>query len=133
MGLRTLDLATRAIAAHCHRTGGELPELATASVHPDRIVLEMTEPGLDGPPGFVIDGCTWRLDDADVDLLRSTPGLGEAVRPYPALVTLGAGADDVPVVTDLESLRLTSIDAPEPPVDEDLHEVFLLFYGGGRA
>ena len=32
MGLRTLDLATRAIAAHCHHTGTELPQLLTAIV-----------------------------------------------------------------------------------------------------
>lgn len=118
MGLRTLDLATRAIAAHCHRTGSVLPELATASVYPDQLVMEMTEPGLDGPAGFVIDGSTWRLARADVDLLRSTPGLAEAVRPYPALVTLGTASEDAPVVTDLESLRLTSIEAPEPELAE---------------
>jgi len=111
MGLRTLDLATRAIAAHCHRTGAELPRLVTASVHDDRIDLELAAPSLEAPAGFEVDGSRWRLHGSDVDRLRSTPGLRDAVRPYPALVTLGVTSDGGQVVADLEQLRLTSVEA----------------------
>ena len=111
MGLRTLDVATRAIAAHCHRTGAELPQVLTASVHGDRIDLELAAPSLEAPPGFEVDGTRWRLHEGDVDRLRSTPGLRDAVRPYPALVTLGVTADGGQVVADLEQLRLTSVEA----------------------
>ena len=111
MGLRTLDLATRAIAAHCHRTGTELPQLQTAIVHGDRIDLELAAPSLEAPSGFVVEGNRWRLHGRDVDLLRSTPGLRDAVRPYPALVTLGVTADGGQVVADLEQLRLISVEA----------------------
>ncbi|HVK35882.1 MAG TPA: LysM peptidoglycan-binding domain-containing protein [Microlunatus sp.] len=111
MGLRTLDLATRAIAAYCHRTGAELPAVLTASVHPDSIDLELGAPCPDAPPGFRADGSRWRLLASDVDRLRSIPGLSDAVRPYPALVTLGVTGQGGQVVADLEQLRLTSVEA----------------------
>ncbi len=111
MGLRTLDLATRAIAAHCHRTGTELPEVRTASVHTDHLDLELGAPCSDAPPGFLADGSRWRLLARDVDLLRSIPGLSDAVRPYPALVTLGVTSQGGQVVADLEQLRLTSVES----------------------
>ncbi len=113
LGLRTLDLATRAIAAHCHRTGAELPEVLTASVHGDRIDLELTAPGGEAPSGFLVDGTRWQLLGSDVDRLRSTPGLRDAVRPYPALVTLGVTPDGGQVVADLERLRLVSVESSE--------------------
>ncbi len=113
MGLRTLDLATRAIAAHCHRTGAQLPKVLTASVSDDHIDLDLAEPCLDAPTGFTVDGTRWRLLERDVDRLRSTPGLRDAVRPYPALVTLGMTADGDQVVADLEQLRVTSVEAAD--------------------
>lgn len=114
MGLRTLDLATRAISAHCHHTGQALPVLEIATVTDDELLLQMGEPGLRGPDGFEIEGATWRLTGADVDRLRSTPGLSEAVRPYPALVTAGVTADGGEVVLDVEAAQLTSIDSADP-------------------
>ncbi|MFT4167221.1 MAG: LysM peptidoglycan-binding domain-containing protein [Microlunatus sp.] len=114
MGLRTLDLATRAISAHCHHTGQSLPVLEVATVTDDELLLQMSEPGLTGPDGFQIDGVTWRLAGADVDNLRSTPGLSEAVRPYPVLVTMGAIADGGQVVLDVEAAQLTSIESTDP-------------------
>ena len=111
MGLRTLDLATRAIAAHCHRTGMALPQVLTASVQADRIDLLLAAPSPEAPPGFLVEGNRWRLLGRDVDLLRSTPGLRDAVRPYPALVTLGVTADGGQIVADLEQLRLISVEA----------------------
>ena len=39
------------------------------------------------------------------------PGLRDAVRPYPALVTLGVTADGGQIVADLEQLRLISVEA----------------------
>lgn len=113
MGLRTLDLATRAISAHCHHTGQPLPVLEVATVTDDQLLLQMSEPGLRGPDGFEIGGATWRLTGADVDRLRSTPGLSEAVRPYPALVTAGATADGGQVVVDVEAVQLTSIESAD--------------------
>ena len=111
MGLRTLDLATRAIAAHCHHTGTELPQVLTAIVQSDRIDLELAAPSVEAPPGFLVEGGRWRLLGRDVDLLRSTPGLRDAVRPYPALVTLGVSDDGGQIVADLEQLGLISVEA----------------------
>ena len=52
MSLRTLDLATRAIAAHSHHLGVQPPELALASVSDDRLVLELAAPSPHAPAGF---------------------------------------------------------------------------------
>lgn len=114
MGLRTLDLATRAISAHCHHARAKLPVLEVAHVTDDELVLRLSEPVLSGPAAFEIDGSTWRLAAADVDRLRSTPGLSEAVRPYPALVTVGSAAEDGQVVIDVEAVGLTSIESADP-------------------
>ena len=111
MGLRTLDLATRAIAAHCHHTGTELPQVLTAIVQSDRIDLELAAPSVEAPPGFLVEGGRWRLLGRDIDLLRSTPGLRDALRPYPALVTLGVSDDGGQIVADLERLGLISVEA----------------------
>lgn len=113
LGLRTLDLATRAISAHCHHTGQPLPVLEVATVTDEELVLRMSESGLRGPDGFEIKGSTWRLTAVDVDRLRSTPGLSEAVRPYPALVTAGVTAAGGQVVLDVEAVQLTSIESTD--------------------
>ncbi len=70
------------------------------------------------PPGFRADGSRWVLEAADVDYLKTVPGLSEAVRPYPALVTLGLDADRRPVVGDLETLGLLRLQADEPAMIE---------------
>ena len=113
MGLRALDLATRAISAHCRHTGQPLPLLEVATVTDAELVLQMSESGLAGPDGFEIDGTTWRLAGADVDRLRSTPGLSDAVRPYPALVTFGDAAGGGQIVVDVEAVQLTSIESSD--------------------
>ena len=65
------------------------------------------------PPGSTSKAPGGGLLEGDVDRLRSTPGLRDALRPYPALVTLGVTADGGQVVADLEQLRLTSIEAED--------------------
>ena len=111
MGLRTLDLATRAIAAHCHRTGTELPQLLTAIVHGDRIDLELAAPIPRGTRRFRGRGQPMATPRAGRRPVALDPGLRDAVRPYPALVTLGVTADGGQVVADLEQLRLISVEA----------------------
>ncbi|MDN5763119.1 MAG: hypothetical protein L0H41_12485, partial [Microlunatus sp.] len=113
LSLRTLDLATRAIAAHCHHHGTKPPQLVLARVHDDRVVLEMAADDVEAPVAFEVAGATWTLAASDVDHLRTVPGIEDAVRPYPALATLGSSADHGLVVADLEALRLTSIIADD--------------------
>ncbi len=115
IGLRTLDLATRAISAHCHHTASALPALTVATVADDRLDLRWSgAPAIPLPPGFQVQSERWVLDAGDVDELKSVPGLSEAVRPYPALVTLGLDAQGRPVVADLETLGLLRLDAEDP-------------------
>jgi len=116
--LRTLDRAMRAIAAHCRETGTPPPPLRFALVSDDEIelVLAAAVPGL--PVGFTVDGKSWRLDPADAGYLASVPGVGDSLRPWPALVTLGQDDRDRQVLADLESLRLLYLD-PAPAFDAE--------------
>lgn len=106
LSLRTLDLATRAVAAHCRHTATPLPSLQLATVADDRIELIMEETAAEVPVGFTLEESHWRLDPADVGYLRSLPGVGEAPRPYPTLVTLGRDRSGAQQLVDLESVGL---------------------------
>jgi hypothetical protein len=110
LSLRTLDRATRAIAAHCRTTRIPPPPLQLALVSDDQIELIMAEPTPDAPVGFVVDGCSWRLDRSDAGYLTTIPGVGDAPRPWPALVTLGRDDRERLVLADLEALRLLHLD-----------------------
>lgn len=109
--LETLDLATRAIAAHCHRHSVPLPALITAAVSPDRIELTMAVAVGYAPVGFRVVGPTWILEQEDASYLLSVPGVSEAARPYPALVSLGQDAQGRQLLVDVERLGLLSLAA----------------------
>ncbi len=108
--LRTLDRATRAIAAHCRLTGTPPPPLRFALVSDDEIELVLAAAVSDAPVGFTVDGKSWRLNPAEAGYLASVPGIGDSLRPWPALVTLGRDDRDRQVLADLESLRLLYLD-----------------------
>ncbi len=118
ISLRTLDLATRAISAHCHRTATLLPALTVATVTDEQLQLRWSGHAIEPPDGFQVEGDRWLLDAADADRLKAVPGLSEAVRPYPALVTLGTDAESRPVVADLETLGLLHLEADDPQLVE---------------
>ncbi len=109
IGLRTLDRASRAVAASCVEAGVGVPALRSASVSPDWLVLEMAGPTPPAPRCFVDTGGTWSLAAEDVDGLRAVRGLGEAVRPWPLLVTLGVDDEGAERVVDLESFGLLAV------------------------
>ena len=110
IGLRTLDRAGRAVVASCREAGVPVPALRSASVSEDWLVLEMVGPTPPAPRCFVDTGGTWSLAAEDVDGLRSVRGVGEATRPWPLLVTLGADDEGAERVVDLESLGLLAVD-----------------------
>jgi LysM domain len=111
MGLRTLDLALRAISAHCLQSDSPLPRLSLAAVGDGRLELTLSEPSVDAPIGFSADGRTWWVDRSGAKYLKTVPGVSTAVRPYPALVTLGADNDGRQVLADLEAVGLLTLDA----------------------
>ena len=115
LSLRTLDRALRAIGAHCHATSTPLPPLQLARVSDDVIELILAAACPEPPVGFTVRGRSWLLSRADADYLSSVPGLAEAGRPWPALVTLGHDEQDRLVLADLESLGLLQLDAASPP------------------
>jgi hypothetical protein len=109
LSLRTLDRAMRAIAAHCTDAGVAPPPLQLALISESQIELRLREPCSNAPVGFTVRGGSWFLDQHDVEYLRSVPGLGEAPRPWPALVTLGRDNQDRVVLGDLEAFGLLEL------------------------
>ncbi|MGI3783153.1 MAG: LysM peptidoglycan-binding domain-containing protein [Janthinobacterium lividum] len=109
IGLRTLDRASRAVAASCAEAGIDVPALRSASVSPAWLVLEMAGPTPPAPRCFVDTGGAWSLAAEDVDGLRSVHGTGEAARPWPLLVTLGVDDEGAERILDLESVGLLAV------------------------
>ena len=84
-----LDQVTRAIAAHCHKAGAELPALSAVRVADQRIDFlfsrpppRIRRPDSRSPPTDSV----WTMQSADLAAVLATPGLDEATPPYPALV-----------------------------------------------
>lgn len=104
--LRTLDEALRAIGSWCRAHGQPLPPLQLALAGEDEIELVLARPCATAPVGFVVRDRSWLLDRAAAAYLRTTPGVAEALRPWPALVTLGRDPQGRQVLADLEALGL---------------------------
>jgi LysM repeat protein len=109
LSLRTLDRAIRAIAAHCKDVGVAPPPLQLALISESEIELRLREAWSNAPVGFTVRERSWFLDQHDVEYLKSVPGLGEAPRPWPALVTLGRDNQDRMVLGDLEAFGLLEL------------------------
>jgi LysM repeat protein len=120
LSLRTLDRGMRAIAAHCRNAGIAPPPLQLALVGETEIELRMSEPCPSAPVGFTVRGRSWFLDQADVDYLKSVPGLSEAARLWPTLVTLGRDDHDRLVLADLEALGLLELQTDSGFATSDL-------------
>ena len=111
LSLRTLDRAMRAIAAHCRASETAPPPLQLALIGETEIELRMREVCPSAPVGFTVRERSWFLDQADVGYLKSVPGLSEAARPWPALVSLGRDERERLVLGDLESFGLLELAA----------------------
>ena len=109
MSLRTLDRAMRAIAAHCKEADVAPPPLQLALVGDGAIELRMQQPCSYAPVGFTVRGRSWFVEPADVEYLKSVPGLSEAARPWPALVTLGRDEHERLVLGDLEAFGMLQL------------------------
>jgi LysM domain len=109
LSLRSLDRAMRAIAAHCKDSETAPPPLELALIGEREIELRMQEASSNAPVGFTVRGHSWFLDQSDVDYLKSVPGLSEAARSWPALVTLGRDDQDRLVLADLEAFGMLEL------------------------
>jgi hypothetical protein len=112
--LRSLDRALRSIGASCRTAGLPLPPLQLAIVGEERIEFVLARSCPEAPVGFAVEGRSWVLDAAGAAFLGRAPGVAEALRPWPALVTLGRDRQDRPVLADLEGLGLLEVRAPDP-------------------
>lgn len=115
-----LDLALRALAAHCHRESVPLPALASIALGRERLELAFAGPIPAAPVGFRVAGQSWLLDQVDADYLASVPGVDRAARPYPALATLGRDRRGNQVLVDLETWGLLALDCADPQVPQDV-------------
>ena len=75
----------------------------------------MREPSPEAPPGFEVQGRSWTLSQVGAGALTSTPGFGEASRPWPALVTIGRDDHDRLVLADLEAIGLLQLPPESGP------------------
>jgi LysM repeat protein len=110
LSLRTLDLATRAISAHCRAQHMPLPPLRLAKVGDDQIELVLASGAVPAPLGFTVRGASWLLEREHRPQLRAVPGVEDALRPYPSLVSIGRDDQDQQVLLDLEGLGLLTLD-----------------------
>jgi LysM repeat protein len=108
--LRTLDLATRAISAHCRGQQMDLPPLLLAKVGEDQIELVLSSGTPHPPAGFTVSGNSWLLGPEHRPQLRAIPGIENALRPYPCLVSIGRDDQDQEVLLDLEGVGLLALD-----------------------
>ncbi|HEU4907567.1 MAG TPA: bacterial transcriptional activator domain-containing protein, partial [Propionibacteriaceae bacterium] len=111
LSLRTLDRAMRAVAAHCKDADLPPPPLQLALISDSEIELRLKGVCSNAPVGFTVRGHSWFLDQHDVDYLKSVPGLSEAPRPWPALVTLGRDQQGRLVLGDLETFGILELQA----------------------
>ena len=146
LSLRTLDRAMRAIAAHCMDASIAPPQLQLALIGESEIELRMHEPCPNAPVGFRVRGSSWFLAQTDVEYLKSVPGLGEAARLWPALVTFGRDEQDRLVLGDLEAFGILQLQADSGFANADLlgamavelsftpwaDEMIITLVGGGR-
>jgi LysM repeat protein len=109
LSLRTLDRAMRAVAAHCKDAGIAPPPLQLALISEGEIELRLREACCNAPVGLTVHGRSWFLDQHGVEYLKSVPGLSDAGRPWPALVTLGRDDQDRLVLGDLEAFGLLEL------------------------
>lgn len=108
-----LDQVMRAVAAHCHHTGQQVPALSAVRVADHRIDLLLQQSASNPPPGIELaaDGSVWTLHAADISVLLAVDGIDEATPPYPALVTLGRDADTAHILIDLEAAAALTVTA----------------------
>lgn len=120
VSVQTLQLATRAIAAHCQHASLPLPSLALATVGPEAVELVFDSDAADAPVGFVVSGRSWHLGRSDADYLASVPGVDKAAMPYPALTTLGRDHKGRHVMVDLEAMGLLALVSERAQQSEDV-------------
>lgn len=109
VSLRAMDKAMRLIAEHCLRTGADLPRLLSATVGPGGVELEMSRAGLSAPAPFAVGGRVWVASVAAV----MEAGEVDAVRPWPALVSLGTRHDGSYLLVNLEELSVMDVQADD--------------------
>jgi nucleoid-associated protein YgaU len=106
---QAVDVALRAVAAHCQRTREPLPALRRVSFDDASIELFLAAPAGAPPAGFTSDGPRWSVDVSAVSSWSDQFDPGVGPRPYPALVSLGTEAGGRTVMVDLEECRVVDV------------------------
>lgn len=107
--LSFVDEALRALTVALQEDH-DLPDVRSATLHPDHLDLRLAQAMPDAPPPFVASdgGVTWRVQTEDRPLV--SPAASSEVLPLlPLLLTVGRGAEG-PVLLDLEAVGSLALD-----------------------
>ena len=111
LGVETVDVALRHMAASYAHAGESLPVVRAARLTGEQFDLYLAEqPEHDLPAPFrgTVDTCVWTLY-ADAPELQGM-ALADVAAPYPSLVTIGHDAEGGHVLLDLEYLGALGVD-----------------------
>ncbi|MCA0296530.1 MAG: LysM peptidoglycan-binding domain-containing protein [Actinobacteria bacterium] len=104
LSLDIVDHALRTLSANLADANTALPQVHAARLSPAAFELFLTEPAhLPAPWRGTADATVWLLEGVDAAELPDED-LSEIPAPYPALVTIGADAEQSNVLLDLEYL-----------------------------
>ena len=114
----TIDIAQRAVAAHCRATGAAVPSLTVATLNDAELMLTLASGSAQPPLGFRAHADGWRVTASEARYLSSVPGIAEAMRPYPALVGLGHDRAGRRILVNLEELGVLDLAGDGPRATE---------------
>ncbi|GJF34971.1 hypothetical protein KNE206_76710 [Kitasatospora sp. NE20-6] len=118
-GLALLDRSLRSMAAHAAHLGQEVPQLEAVRVSGDAVELYLAAPATPIAPFTATEEGTtlWRCGSSTRNTaLLSAEEAARTPAPYPTLVSLGHTPEGDPVLVDLETMGLLSLDGSDGDV-----------------
>ncbi|GAA4981603.1 hypothetical protein GCM10025734_02140 [Kitasatospora paranensis] len=118
-GLALLDRSLRSMAARAAHLGQEVPQLEAVRVSGDAVELYLAAPAAPIAPFTAAeeDTALWRCGSSTRNTtLLSAEEAARTPAPYPTLVSLGHTPEGDPVLVDLETVGLLSLDGSDGDV-----------------
>lgn len=128
--MQAVDRAMRLVAAHC-RAEDLLPPRVQQIRVGRALELTLADAVPDAPAPFLVDGRVWSIPDLTGWLATPDPH-PDGVRPWPAMVTIGATAADETLLVNLEEVATLGCDR-DGPADDPPHLSGAQLSGEGGA